>query len=93
MTFILDEIPDGELADSAYVPSSKTPLEYLQIICHLNKGLIFAQENGMVDVDYKLENIFMDGLTPKMGDFGYAFKEGERLSEMVGSPGYLSPEI
>lgn len=35
----------------------------------------------------------MDGLVPKMGDFGMSYKTGDQIDTPRGSPGWLSPEV
>ena len=50
---------------------------------------------GIVHRDIKLENILIDkDLTIKIADFGLATSgDTDRLTEFVGSKGYMAPEI
>lgn len=77
------EPPEGFLAEN----------ERISIALHLTQGLNLAHRNSIVDLDYKVENIFLEGSVPKMGDFGGMFFEGQLIDHLVGSPGSLSPEI
>lgn len=98
VTLIMDEMPNGELQDDLGKPleeRERSPLDYLKILIHLNEGLILAHKAGKVDVDYKPENIFMQGSIPKMGDFGMAHSIGDVLKKDKGKGtlGFISPEM
>lgn len=96
ITLIMDEIPDQELSKDLYKQIALRKLsrvDYMKILIHLNKGLILAHSEGIVDLDYKPENILMDGLTPKMMDFGLAYSSGSYVSGGKGTRGYRSPEM
>lgn len=96
VTFIMDEVTGGELADGFYQSiesRERTSIDYMIILLQLNSGLSIAHKAGKVDVDYKAENVFMDGNVPKMADFGMAYNTGDVLNEIRGTPGFLSPEI
>ena len=44
--------------------------------------------------DLKLENVIVDdNLKPKLIDFGFSSKCGEKLKNFCGTPPYMSPEI
>lgn len=96
VTYIMDEMPDGELRKDLRRPLDKrkrTPEQYLQILIHLTEGLILAHEKGMVDLDYKPANILMDGSIPKMADFGMAYSKGVEINGAKGTLGFISPEM
>lgn len=95
-SLIMDEIPDGELSKDLYKPIASrrfSPVDYMKILIHLNKGLILAHREGIVDLDYKPENILMLGKKPKMVDFGLAFTKGTNVLGGKGTKGYRSPEM
>ncbi|GFN99441.1 phosphorylase b kinase gamma catalytic chain, skeletal muscle isoform [Plakobranchus ocellatus] len=56
----------------------------------------FFHEQDIVHRDLKPENILLDdNLNIKVSDFGFAtvLEQGEELSELCGTPGYLAPEV
>lgn len=96
VTFIMDEIPGGELAEGFYenpLMRVRKPTDYIPILLHLNQGLVIAHKAGKIDIDYKAENIFMDGEIPKMADFGMAHNVGDVITQPKGTPGFIPPEI
>lgn len=63
-------------------------------------GVNYLHINNIVHRDIKLENVLMqtdnkDDLTLKITDFGFAklFNKGELLTDILGSPLYMAPEI
>jgi len=56
----------------------------------------YFHDNNITHRDLKPENILLDDkCTIKVADFGLAtkFKEDELMTELVGSPGYIAPEV
>ncbi len=93
---IMDLIPGGELFDIIAAPPTQrkqTPKQNIEICLNIAKGLDISHAKGLVNLDNKPENIFMDGDNPKMGDFGMIYKTGDVINSPRGSPGYLSPEV
>lgn len=94
VTMIMDDIPGGELFDLLVKTPPLSMFEKLTILCKLNQSLILAHKNDLVNIDYKPENVFMlDRTNPLIGDFGMAFNKGDTLTNPMGSPGYVAPEV
>jgi len=96
--FILDYIPQGELFDMISLPlqnRSQTHNENLAICLHLLEGVAMSHQMGLVNLDNKPENIFMDDdYTPKMGDFGAVVKTNEKSPpDAPFTRSYTPPEI
>jgi len=94
--FILNYIAQGELYYIIRPPLQdrlQTHDENIAICLHLLEGVAMSHQMGLVNLDNKPENIFMDGNTPKMGDFGSVVKTNEKLPLVYFSPPYSPPEI
>lgn len=67
-------------------------LAYLREIA---EGYVNIEENGILHRDLKTANIFLDGGTTRIADFGFCEFVGEprpSIAYNVGSPAYMSPE-
>lgn len=66
------------------------------VMRQLLEAIRFLHAHGIVHRDIKAENILLDGdMNIKLSDFGFAtyVKKGTELKELLGTPGYLSPEM
>ncbi len=102
---IMDHIPGGELFEIVKNapdkrPDFQTQKKNIKICLDMAQGLVKSHAADLVNLDNKPENIFLgtvanDGSKsdPKIGDFGFVYKNGTKLSFAPGSLGYLSPEV
>ncbi|XP_052892043.1 phosphorylase b kinase gamma catalytic chain, skeletal muscle/heart isoform isoform X3 [Anopheles moucheti] len=85
----------GELFDylTSVVTLSEKKSRY--IMRQIFEGVDYIHSKNIVHRDLKPENILLDdNLNVKITDFGFArvLKEGEKLYDLCGTPGYLAPE-
>ncbi|XP_055601780.1 phosphorylase b kinase gamma catalytic chain, skeletal muscle/heart isoform-like isoform X3 [Uranotaenia lowii] len=85
----------GELFDylTSVVTLSEKKSRY--IMRQIFEGVDYIHSKNIVHRDLKPENILLDdSLNVKITDFGFArkLKEGEKLYDLCGTPGYLAPE-
>ncbi len=102
---IMDFLPEGELRDHVRLPPAERPKAQTQkknihICLEIARGLVESHAEGLVNFDNKTNNIVMagkdsDGVKcgPKMVDFGFVNKSGEKRGFPGGTRGYLSPEV
>ncbi|XP_052738711.1 phosphorylase b kinase gamma catalytic chain, skeletal muscle/heart isoform isoform X3 [Bicyclus anynana] len=86
---------NGELFDylTSVVTLSEKKTRY--IMRQVLEGVRYIHRKSIVHRDLKPENILLDDqLNVKITDFGFAkvLKDGEKLFELCGTPGYLAPE-
>ncbi|CAF4886505.1 unnamed protein product [Pieris macdunnoughi] len=86
---------NGELFDylTSVVTLSEKKTRY--IMRQVLEGVRYIHSRNIVHRDLKPENILLDDqLNVKITDFGFAkvLKNGEKLFELCGTPGYLAPE-
>jgi len=87
---------NGELFDylTSVVTLSEKKTRY--IMKQIFEALLHVHKMNIVHRDLKPENILLDdNLNVKLTDFGFAraLQHGEKLYELVGTPGYLAPEV
>ncbi|XP_053693123.1 phosphorylase b kinase gamma catalytic chain, skeletal muscle/heart isoform isoform X3 [Sabethes cyaneus] len=85
----------GELFDylTSVVTLSEKKSRY--IMRQIFEGVDYIHSRNIVHRDLKPENILLDdSLNVKITDFGFArkLKDGEKLYDLCGTPGYLAPE-
>lgn len=85
----------GELFDylTSVVTLSEKKSRY--IMRQIFEGVDYIHSKNIVHRDLKPENILLDDcLNVKITDFGFArkLKDGEKLFDLCGTPGYLAPE-
>ncbi|HEX6358710.1 protein kinase domain-containing protein [Actinophytocola sp.] len=96
VAIVMDLVRGGDLrarlADGPLLPS-----EVARIGASVASALAAVHAAGVVHRDVKPENILMDGMTPKLTDFGISrlARDSEigRSSLLAGTPQYVAPEL
>jgi len=95
--FAMELLPGPDLEELVYRDGPLTPRKALSYIRQGATGLAAAAEKGLIHCDVKPSNLVFgaDGMV-KVTDFGIAQKAGTEedptISEMVGTPCFMSPE-
>lgn len=93
---VLELCRHGELFDYLTSVVALSEKKTKSIMKQLLEAVEFIHSKGIVHRDLKPENILLDDdLNVKVTDFGFATQlaEGETLTELCGTPGYLAPEL
>lgn len=97
--FIVSEyMKHGELYNFIVERGSISEKEVKQIVRQLFLAINYLHQNDLVHRDIKPENILISNKNPmeiKLTDFGFATftQQNKQLSEVLGSPIYMPPEI
>ncbi|MHC4251275.1 MAG: protein kinase domain-containing protein [Planctomycetota bacterium] len=95
--FAMELLPGPDLEELVYRDGPLSPVEALAYVSQGADGLAAAAEKGLIHCDVKPSNLVFgaDGMV-KVTDFGIAQKAGTEedptISEMVGTPCFMSPE-
>jgi hypothetical protein len=92
----MELLPGADLEGVRNSGLSLSPLEILDVVIAVARGLAFAHEHGIVHRDIKPTNVrLLDDGTVKIMDFGIAKLGGTNLTQhgvLVGTVYYMSPE-
>lgn len=92
---VFELCPGGELFDYLTQFVTLSEKKTRNIMRQILDALQFIHSHGIVHRDIKPENILLqENLTVKISDFGMAavLREGQKLKELCGTPGYMAPE-
>lgn len=70
--------------------------DYESVAMGIANGLKHLYQHNIIHRDLKTDNIMLKGCTPKIIDFGFArvlSHPEERLTEYLGTPLYMAPQI
>ncbi|XP_073831072.1 phosphorylase kinase gamma isoform X1 [Musca autumnalis] len=94
--FLVFELcPKGELFDYLTSVVTLSEKKTRTIMRQIFEGVEYIHSKNIVHRDLKPENILLDeNHNVKITDFGFArqLKDGEKLTDLCGTPGYLAPE-
>jgi serine/threonine protein kinase len=98
--FVFDLIEGGDLFDFLInTPQRSIPDKAAEFFSQILDALQYLHHKNIVHRDLKPENFLLyhsgNRIKLKLIDFGFStfIKEGEKLTELVGSPQYVAPEI
>ncbi|CAH1801384.1 unnamed protein product [Owenia fusiformis] len=86
----------GELFDYLTQVVTLSEKRTRTIMRQLIEAVAFIHDKGIIHRDLKPENILLDdNLNIMLSDFGFAhvMAQGETLTDLCGTPGYLAPEV
>ncbi len=95
---VMELCEGGELFDRIVAKVAYSELEARGIVRELLNALNYIHSRNIVHRDLKLENLLLmykeSDEDVKLADFGFACKvEGNSLTTLCGTPGYVAPEI
>ncbi len=93
---VMERLVGASLAEILCSEHALTHAEIVELIRQVGAGITAAGAAGIVHRDLKPQNVFRDGRTWKILDFGVAraLEQGDTLSagQLVGTPQYMAPE-
>ena len=96
VAIVMDLVRGGDLR-ARLADGPLLPAEVARIGARVASALAAVHAAGVVHRDVKPENILMDGMTPRLTDFGISRlardSEAGRSSLLAGTPQYVAPEL
>ncbi|VDK81774.1 unnamed protein product [Litomosoides sigmodontis] len=93
---VFEMAPRGELFDVLNKSVTVSEKKARRLMRQLFDGVAYMHDRNIVHRDIKLENILcIDDERIVISDFGFAtqLQPGQKLKELLGTPGYLAPEM
>ena len=96
---VTDLVKGGELFDEIIKRGKFNERDAATLMKQMLSCIAYCHDNGVVHRDLKPENVLLEESMEfdqiKMIDFGTAlpFKAGQKLTEMIGTPYYIAPEV
>lgn len=96
IAIVMDLVHGGDLHQYLTKNSTLLPAEVARIGASIASALAYVHDKGIVHGDVKPANILLDGMIPRLTDFGLASVHATdkgRSSLLAGTPQYLAPEL
>ena len=93
---VQEYLDGGDLMNILQAKNKFTLEEFLPIFGKIVNGLKYLHNQGILHRDIKLDNVFINKRGEvKIGDFGVSIfvDKDQRISEQIGTPAYIAPEI
>ncbi|GAB9467162.1 Serine/threonine protein kinase [Globisporangium polare] len=92
---VMDQCDGGDVLDMLHCsPDNRFPEAHaLELFAHITQGVRFMHANGFAHRDLSLENVLLQGNTPKLCDFGLSTETDRLCTERVGKAYYMAPEV
>jgi len=90
---VLTYCRDGDLEEHLKKHKYLKEDEAIYFLMQIMNGFKELHENRIMHRDVKLANIFLNGDTVLIGDFGFAKKDADVASTMLGTPMTMAPEL
>jgi serine/threonine protein kinase len=97
VAIVMDLVQGGDLRQTLRDSRTLLPAEVARIGSGIAAALAAVHAAGVVHRDVKPENVLMDGITPKLTDFGISKLANSsmtgRSTLLAGTPQYVAPEL
>jgi serine/threonine-protein kinase len=97
VAIVMDLVHGGDLRQKLRESGTMLPAEVARIGSGIAAALAAVHAAGVVHRDVKPENVLMDGITPKLTDFGISKLANSsmtgRSTLLAGTPQYVAPEL
>ncbi|WP_027467450.1 serine/threonine protein kinase [Deefgea rivuli] len=91
---VFEYVEGQTLAERLKQSGPLTPVAAVRLILAILEGLFAAHQIGVIHRDIKPQNIMIDSTArPRIMDFGVATAHGETSERMMGTVGYMAPEV
>lgn len=92
---VMDYCTGGDLLNVLqHAPGHRlTQIQAMPLFADIVEGVRFLHANGIAHRDLSLENVLLQGNTPKLCDFGLITETNRLCTDRVGKAYYMAPEV